>query len=267
MQGLRLKSAIRMARLLRVRQEARRHSNSPHVVYAKSGWVSWGDWIGTGRISDNAREFRSFKKARAFVRGLGLKSETEWRKYRQSGKKHHDIPSVPSWVYAKSGWLSWGDWLGTGRRRWLGAAAIELQKYASFKKARSHARILGLKSKAEWIAYCRSGKLPDNIPNNPDRIYAEVGWAGISDWLGTGRRASECDLATFQKSPRIRTWPRIDLSYRWLEYCASSKKPTDIPANPNVVYADAGWLALISRESLRRTPCPKQSAPNPNDCE
>jgi hypothetical protein len=27
----------------------------------------------------------------------------------------------------------------------------------------------------------------------------------------------------------------------WLEYCASGKKPADIPANPDVVYADEGW--------------------------
>ena len=40
-----------------------------------------GDWLGTGTIASYLREYRSFKEARAFVRSLGLKSETEWRAY------------------------------------------------------------------------------------------------------------------------------------------------------------------------------------------
>jgi hypothetical protein len=73
--------------------------------------------IGSGlaRVSNRQREFRSFAKARSFVRGLGLKSETEWRQFRKSRKKPADIPSNPNRVYADSGWAGMGDWLGTGR--------------------------------------------------------------------------------------------------------------------------------------------------------
>jgi hypothetical protein len=58
---------------------------------------------------------RSFKRARAFVLGLNLKSGTEWRDYCMSGKKPADIPNVPHKVYANDGWAGFGDWLGTGR--------------------------------------------------------------------------------------------------------------------------------------------------------
>ena len=51
------------------------------------------------------------------MRGLGLKSETEWRDYCKSGKKPADIPANPHKAYAEAGWTSWGDWLGTGRTR------------------------------------------------------------------------------------------------------------------------------------------------------
>jgi hypothetical protein len=60
-------------------------------------------------------------KARGFVRNLGLKSETEWRDYRRSGRKPADIPSNPNRTYADSGWAGMADWLGTDRltaRRW-----------------------------------------------------------------------------------------------------------------------------------------------------
>ena len=57
-------------------------------VYAEDGWA------GYGRLARDRHDrrhtcvkYRSFKKARAFVRSLGLKSQAEWRDYCKSGKK------------------------------------------------------------------------------------------------------------------------------------------------------------------------------------
>ena len=66
---------------------------------------------GLDRRSKNG--YRSFKKARAFIRGLGLKSEREWRNYIKAGMKPDDIPDTPHYAYADDGWAGWGDWLGT----------------------------------------------------------------------------------------------------------------------------------------------------------
>jgi predicted helicase len=51
---------------------------NPNVVYDEKGWKSWGDWLGTGRIADQLREYRPFREARAFAHKLRLKSGTEW---------------------------------------------------------------------------------------------------------------------------------------------------------------------------------------------
>jgi hypothetical protein len=56
--------------------------------------------------------YRSFKKARSFVRGLGLKSAIEWRDYSKSGTMPDNIPVAPHHVYANDGWAGWSDWLG-----------------------------------------------------------------------------------------------------------------------------------------------------------
>jgi hypothetical protein len=98
-------------------------------VYADDGWAGMGDWLGTGTVASFLREYRPFKKARAFVCGLGLKSQTEWRDYCKSGKKPNDIPSAPDRTYAEDGWAGFGDWLGTGtvaapRRRELEARTV-----------------------------------------------------------------------------------------------------------------------------------------------
>lgn len=57
--------------------------------------------------------FRTFKKARIFVHGLGLKSARAWQAYVDAGTKPQDIPDAPEIVYANNGWAGWGDWLGT----------------------------------------------------------------------------------------------------------------------------------------------------------
>ena len=107
-----------------------------------------GDWLGTGMVAADLRQYRSFKKARAFVRGLKLKSEAEWRDYCKSGKKPDDIPLLPAERIRRS-WLGrMGDWLGTGR------SPHRLRQYRSFKEARAFVRGLGLKSEAEWRDYC-----------------------------------------------------------------------------------------------------------------
>ncbi len=62
------------------------------------------------RIADG---YQTFKKARAFVRSLELKSMRKWRDYIGSGMKPDNIPAAPQEVYAEHGWAGWNDWLGT----------------------------------------------------------------------------------------------------------------------------------------------------------
>jgi hypothetical protein len=47
-----------------------------------------------------------------------------------------------------------------------------------------------LKSQMEWLDYTKSGKKPHDVPAHPGQTYAETGWAGMGDWLGTGRVVS-----------------------------------------------------------------------------
>jgi len=152
--------------------------SNPNKAYAKTGWLGMGDWLGTGTIAAHLREYRSFKDARAFVRRLGLKSQGEWNEYCQSGKKPADIPTTPERTYGMAGWAGLGDWLGTGH------VADQLREYRPFKKARAFARGLNLKSTAQWLEYCKSGKKPVDIPALPVRTYFNEGWAGYPDWLG-----------------------------------------------------------------------------------
>jgi hypothetical protein len=89
----------------------------PGTIYKCSDWKGYGDWLGTGNISNRKRQWRPFDEARAFARSLKLSSGSEWREYCRSGKRPDDMPSNPEKTYRDSGWISWSDWLGTDRTR------------------------------------------------------------------------------------------------------------------------------------------------------
>jgi hypothetical protein len=226
---------------------------APGQVYKDKGWISWGDWLGTGTVATYFREYRPFEEARAFVRSLGLKSQPEWRKYCRGeipGKppKPDDVPAAPGQIYKDKGWSSMGDWLGTG------TVATHLRQYRPFEEARAFVRSLGLKSSADWQEYCRGempGKPPKpaDIPTNPNSTYKNKGWFGIGDWLGTGTVATH--LRQYRPFEEARAFAR-NLCLRnfteWRKYCRGEmpdkeRKPDDIPAAVARIYKDKGWIS------------------------
>ena len=144
----------------------------------KAEWRGFGDWLGTGAVATQDRQFRSFQAARAFVRSKGLTNQAEWLRYCRSGEKPDDIPTNPNQTY-KAEWRGLGDWLGTG------AVATQDRRYRSFQAARAFVRSKGLTRQADWVRYCRSGDKPDDIPTHPNQTY-KAEWRGMGDWLGTG---------------------------------------------------------------------------------
>jgi len=151
---------------------------APHIIYSDKGWAGWGDWLGTGKVANHLRSYRSFDQARVYVHSLKLKSREDWNKYCQSGLKPLDIPASPGNRYYNNDWSGYGDWLGTG------TIAPWKRTYRSFDEARAFVRALGLKNAKDWEKYCRIGDKPDDIPARPDRTYAGKGWMGLRDWLG-----------------------------------------------------------------------------------
>ena len=205
---------------------------NPNKVYLDDGWAGYGDWLGTRKVSNCNRIFRPFDEARAFVRTLGVNSLEAWRAYCKSGKKPHDIPGNPNTAYAETGWVGFGDWLGTGK------IAISQRRFRPFLEARRFALTLQLKTIEEWRRYCKSGEKPWDIPSAPSSTYKHEGWINISDWLGKKRfRSFDC-AREFVHSLKLRS------TAEWLKYCTSGEKPPDIPSAAAVVYRDHGWTGM-----------------------
>jgi hypothetical protein len=157
-------------------------------VYRDAGWVSWGDWLGTGTVASAQTQFRPYAEARRFVHGLKLRTSREWRLYSR-GKlpgrppRPEGIPSVPEDSY-RAEWTGWADFLGRD------SLPPRPPRHRPFHEVRDYVRGLGLGSAREWREHCSAGKLPHGIPSRPDYVYRKTGWQNWGDWLGTGRVGS-----------------------------------------------------------------------------
>jgi hypothetical protein len=114
-----------------------------------------------------------------------------------------------------------------------------------FEDARVYIQSLGLKNLRAWRAWAKSGTRPDNIPSSPWKIYKEVGWEGLGDWLGTGHIAtSRKSFLPFEEARAFVRRLGLKNSYEWRERAKSPEFPDDIPSNPNRTYKDKGWIGI-----------------------
>ncbi len=162
--ALKLKSGADWERYCKSGNKPETIPNAPRSTYKKE-WISMGDWLGTG--NKHTKDFLSFEDARKFVQKIKLKNNTEWIKYYKSDNRPDNIPSAPERVYKNKGWITLGDWLGTGN------VAAQKKKFRSFSEAKKFVQSLGLKNYNDWEEYCASGNKPEDIPSNPWVTYKE----------------------------------------------------------------------------------------------
>jgi len=223
---------------------------NPPQVYKKE-WKGYGDWLGTFRVANQDRNFRSFEDARSFVHSLKLESFRDWSTYYKSGKKPNDIPTHPDTVYEKQ-WQGWIDWLGSIHH------SGRYKKMLSFTDARRFVQRLKLKSETDWRKYKTSGNLPYFIPSVPDKKYKKE-WKGYGDWLGTLVEGSK--YGKFREFEQARKFVHslhiTGYSNGWHNYCRQGSKPDDIPSHPEKVYKEEwndwdDWTGIPKRVKIKK---------------
>lgn len=184
------------------------------------------------------REFQSFEDARTFVRTLGLKNVAEWKAYCRSGNKSKDIPANPARTYGPL-FIGLGDWLGTGTL----APQVKAKRFRPLLEARAFVHTLKLRSKTEWANYCKSKKLPSDIPKDPPSTY-RTAFPGWGDWLGTGNvRPQDRPRRPFLQARAFARELGLKSRDAWLLFTKSKKMPVDIPKDPPTAYSGEflGW--------------------------
>lgn len=163
-----------------------------------------------------------------------LKNAREWKRFCTSGDKPKDIPTHPELYYKAKGWKGFGDWLGTGN-------LTPNKTFRNFNEAKNFAHSLHLRNFKEWQQYCRIGKRPKNIPARPNKHYKNKGWISWGDWLGNERTPYTRDHQHFSLARKFVHSLELKNVEEWYEFCKSSKKPKNIPSNPDKKYQNSGW--------------------------
>ena len=74
----------------------------PEMTYKKD-WQGWGDFLGTGTIATQDREYlppiEAKIEARKYQKKLGIKTETQWIEAHRAGKIPANLPRYPYDIY------------------------------------------------------------------------------------------------------------------------------------------------------------------------
>lgn len=217
--------------------------SNPNQKYEKE-WEGWGNFLGTGAISNHKIEMVTYTECEAYARSLRLngnplKSQKDWYKYHSNYKKPDNIPYSPQREYKKED-FSWGEFLNTG------LVATFNKVYRSFEDCKEFVKPLGLKSLEEWRKYCKGLDKPKDIPANPDQVFHKKGWVSYPDflgYLGNGNIWTRTNIIAYLE----------DIQY-FLHVCSIPQLLTIISSN--------GLIKHIKSEDIDKL---KDSLPNTND--
>jgi hypothetical protein len=209
----------------------------PRLVYLKRGWISWGDFLGSNNTQDNlkAKKYISYDEAKLYIKKLNIKTIVDWKN--RLTEIPENIPNRPDRFYKKRGWVSWGDFLGTGRI----ANQNKKYTYLSYDDAKNYIQTNNIKSISDFKKY----KLPENIPSHPHKIYKE--WTNWGTFFGTGyiqdNKISSNYLSYYNaKQYILNNLSHIRTEKMWKEYIKNNTIKI-IPNHPELYYnrKNRGW--------------------------
>lgn len=206
----------------------------PNEVYNKDKeWDGWHDFL--GKDPTVRKKCIIFEKAKAFAIGLELKSCKEWKEYCDSGKKPFDIPFQPNRYYKDKGWINWSDFLGTNKRN-----SSSNRNFLTLENAKRFVRKLNIKNYAGWKECYKSGKIPSNIPAQPEMYYKNKGWVNWRHFLGAGHKVGR-DFLSIEDAKKVVEKFSIKSCNEWFRFFQKVERPFNLPFNPRRYYKDKGW--------------------------
>ena len=73
--------------------------NNPYGFYKSRGWVSWGDFLGNGKIAHHLINYLTYEESKLFAQNNNIKSKTQWYEFIRNNEVPINIPKEPYRVY------------------------------------------------------------------------------------------------------------------------------------------------------------------------
>ena len=225
-------------------QKPENFPSHPNSAY-KDQWTDWGDFLGTGTIAHNNKEWMSYQEAKTFIQNLIITSKEQFQKWSKSGQKPENFPSHPDRTY-KDQWTSWGDFLSTG------TIAHKNKEWMSYQEAKTFIQTQGIQTSREFRKWIQSDQRPENFPSTPYKVYRSQ-WTGWGDFLGTRNTANrKQEWMSYQEARTFIQNQGIQTSTEFHKWSASDQRPENFPSTPNVTYKDqwTSWSDFLGTENI-----------------
>jgi len=188
------------------------------------------------------RKFRSYIKAKAFVKSLKLKNHYQWKDYTRSKNFPSDLPTQPNRTYKKH-FISLGDFLGTGKTPYK-------NKYKDFIKLKKFAQKLKIKTIQEWKN--KSKNFPISIPKAPWSVFKNNGWKSTKDFLNNEKR-----FFSYNEAKKYVKKLNIKSSNEWRKYFKKNAVPYYLSSRPDSYYEKKkqwkGWGDFLGTGRKQRS--------------
>ena len=124
----------------------------------------------------------SYNDMKAYIQSYPIKINSIRDFRNESINFDEKYPRNPKEVFKLRGeWMSWGDFLGTGK---IQDNLIANNNYLSFEKAKKYINIyVKPKTSVEYLKYIDENNIKF-LPRKPHRFYLNRGWKGWEDYLG-----------------------------------------------------------------------------------
>lgn len=182
----------------------------------------------------------SYKDAKELIKKLNIKSKNHWYRY----IKEYTIENFPLNPYevfkTKGEWISWGDFLGTNNIQ----DNMKSLNYISYEDAKQWIKEnLVFDTIEDWKKLVNSNKIPDTIPNRPERYYKKRGWINWGDFSGTGKLCNkDKTFVSYEDAKKIINELGIKSRTYWRLLYDKEIKKYNIPSAPDKHYIRTGWI-------------------------
>jgi len=126
-------------------------------------------------MSKKKKDWLTFDQARTVLHDEDIGSRNQFLRWHDLHKPA-GISKYPNRVYIKE-WAGWNDFLGNNN-----TVDMAPKKYRSYEQAMALLHPMGITSTLEYREMMRGGKLPEDLPSNPQLVYDK--WVTWSHYLG-----------------------------------------------------------------------------------
>lgn len=232
---MKIKSSAEYFKLFKERKIPSGIPRNPPRDY--SDFVSWGDFLNNGIISNKYLVFKSYEECQDYLFSNGIDSKEKFEKWRKVNK-NTGVPSRPDQTY-KNQWESWGTFFKTDRI----PDQMKHKMFYDYEKAKEYLKQFNFKSESEFYKWTKSKERPYFIPASPKKTYKNI-MPSMADFLSSGFVKKE--FKNYENCKFFVQSLKFNSIKDFKDWISSDKRDLSVPSNPHQIYDEfEGWAVFL----------------------